>query len=109
MASPCTSTAGGSTSPHAVGSEQSSETRGVRRLLSAFCASALEVVTTKRPCSASKNGSVGQVIGVPSFARVLNSQVRTAWKTAMTSAGRLSGDIDTLHIALYLQKPRITK
>jgi hypothetical protein len=39
------------------------------------------------PVSGRQNGSIGQVIGVPSRASVVNSQVRKSRKTASTSAG----------------------
>jgi hypothetical protein len=66
-ASTCTSTAGGFVRPLAVGSENSSETRGLRRTLKALCGSPIEVVIRKRPSSGYQKGRVGQVIGVPSW------------------------------------------
>src|ERR1700736_6387098 len=86
-ASPCTSTAGGSKSPLPVGSEKSIETRGLRRILNALSGRPIEVVVMNWPVDGRKNGSIGQVIGVPSAARVENSQVRNSRKTASTSAG----------------------
>src|ERR1700730_15392196 len=87
IASPCTRTDGGSNSPLPVGSEKSNETRGLRRILNALSGRPIEVVGLNWPVDARKNGSIGQVIGVPSAARVENSQVRNSRKTASTSAG----------------------
>src|ERR1700736_1986561 len=86
-ASPCTSTAGGSKSPLPVGSEKSIETRGLRRILNALSGRPIDVVVMNWPVDGRKNGSIGHVIGVPSAARVENSQVRNSRKTASTSAG----------------------
>src|SRR6202162_5934540 len=86
-ASPCTKTAGGSTSPLPVESEKSSETRGLRRMLRALSGRPIEVVVMNWPVEARKNGSIGQVIGVLSAARVENAQVRHSQKTAPPSAG----------------------
>jgi hypothetical protein len=84
---PWTRTAAGSNSPLSVGSEKSRDTRGMRRMLNALSGRPIEVVVMKWPVAARKNGSIGQVIGVPSAARVENSQVRNSRNTASTSAG----------------------
>src|ERR1700736_1875785 len=86
-APPCTSTAGGSKSPLPVGAEKSIETRGLRRILNASSGRPIDVVVMNRPVDGRKNGSIGHVIGVPSAARVENSQVRDSRKTAASSAG----------------------
>src|SRR5215216_7788962 len=86
-ASPCTSTAGGFSMPLAVGLENSSETRGLRRTLSAFWARAMDVVIVKRFSSEYQKGNVGHVIGVPSLASVDISHVLNSSKTSSTSGG----------------------
>src|ERR1700730_9408172 len=86
-ASPCTRTAGGSKSPLPVGSEKSSETRALRRILNALSGRPIEVVVMNWPVYARKNGSIGQEIGVRAGARGGNDQVRNSQSPAATSAG----------------------
>src|SRR5215212_2310961 len=90
VVSPCTSTAGGSARPLAVGSEKSSDTLGSRRTFSAFCFSPTDVVITNRPSSGRHRATTGQAIGVPSRASVENSQVRNSCNTPSTSRGSAS-------------------
>src|SRR5919112_1655846 len=87
-ASPCTSTAGGSSSPLAVGSENSSETLPSRRTLKALFGRPMDVVSTNCCSSGCHSVMRGQVIGVPSRASVENSQVRNSLKTSSTSGDR---------------------
>jgi hypothetical protein len=56
-------------------------------MLKALSGKPIDVVVMNCPVSARQKGSIGQVIGVPSAARVENSQVRNSRKTASTSAG----------------------
>ena len=57
-------------------------------MLYAFWGSPIEVAVTNVPLASSYSAVTGQVIGVPSFARVVNSAVRKLWKTATTAGGR---------------------
>src|SRR5919107_778956 len=99
-ASPCTITAGGFSRPLAVGLENSSETRGLRRTLSAFWAKPMDAVTVKRFSSEYQKGNVGHVIGVPSLASVDSSHVLNSSKTSSTSGGSpatMREDRGTIH------------
>src|SRR5688572_13487298 len=80
---PCTSTCGAPSTPLAVGSLNSIETRPYRRMLYAFCGRAIEVVIRKVP-SARHRVAVGQAIGTPDLLSVANSQVRYRSRTART-------------------------
>jgi hypothetical protein len=67
--------------------------------------SPIEVVITNRPWAGSYSATVGQVIGVSSLASVVNSQVRTFWKTAWTSGGTTSVAMFDLLVALEAACP----
>ena len=76
VAVPRTRTSGRSVRPDPVGSENSSATRGSRRMLKAFCGKEIDVVRMIRSASGLTVQTVGQVMGTPLRDMVASSQVR---------------------------------